>query len=204
MTSLTLVRGPSAAALLWAGRVLYAVLLTPLVFCGLVMLGLSQVWPSYRADTSEAGLTLILTACGVTAPILVLSFLLSPIQEHREIARGYTSMRRAHRELPEVLPGTTWIVRPGGAEYLTDTEWSAKRVEASPTGIAALPRGVLPSTLTLAVQGGVAVVFSTIAPWLLFGHFAPLWSLVSLVVLASLFVGVSSVMRLASRRTTRQ
>ncbi len=203
MTSLILVRGPSAAGLLWVGRALYAALLTPLVFCGLVMFGLSQVWPSHKADTSETAITLILAACGVTASILVLSFVLSPIQERRETARGYTSMRTAHRELPEVLAGTTWIIRQGGAEYLTNAEWSAKEAEAASTGIRPMTQGALPSSLLLVLQGGVAVAFSILVPWLLFGYFAPLWSLVSIVVLSSVFVGVFALIRLAKGRTAR-
>jgi len=200
MSSLTLVRGPSAATLVTIGQVAYAVLLTPLVFCGLVTLGISQVWLPHRAETSKAGITLILAACAVTAAILVVSFVLSPIQERREIARGYTSMRAAHQAYAQVLPGTAWIVRQSGASYLTEAEWHAKKVEAATMGVRPMLPDAQPSRLLLALQGFLAITVCILLPWFWLGHFAALASLATLVILMSAFAGVVALIRRAKRR----
>jgi hypothetical protein len=64
---------------------------------------------------------LVIVAVAVDFLVLLLGFVLSPIQEHRETARGYTTLSGAHQQLPQVAPGTTSIIRAAGAEFLART-----------------------------------------------------------------------------------
>jgi len=103
------VSGPSALTLFRASRLLFAIAMTPLVVAGLTLLALGfDRWGSIVIEASAA----------VGVIILTLGFVLSPIQERRELRNGYTTFGAVHKELPQVAPGTTSVVRAAGDDYL--------------------------------------------------------------------------------------
>jgi len=109
MTTIERVSGPSALGLFRASRIVFAAVLTPLVVAGLTLLALGlKPW----------GVTVTVIACAVAGVCLLLGFVFSPIQEHREFVSGYTTFGAVHRELPQVAPGTTFVIRAAGDDYL--------------------------------------------------------------------------------------
>jgi hypothetical protein len=68
----------------------------------------------------------VLTALGS----VTLLYIVLPRAARRETAAGYTTLRRAHRELPQFAPGTRIMIRQAGLPYLTREEFKLARTQA--------------------------------------------------------------------------